>query len=76
LIIVPFERVKDFKYLGTTLKNRDSIQEEIMGRLKPGNEFRAESFAFFLLYKNLKINIYRTIILPVVFMGVKLGRSH
>ena len=24
--------------------------------------------------KNLKIKIYRTIILPVVFMGVKLGR--
>jgi len=26
-----------------------------------------------LLSKNLKINIYRTIILPVVFMGVKFG---
>jgi hypothetical protein len=24
--------------------------------------------------KNLKIKIYRTIILPAVFMGVKLGR--
>ena len=27
-----------------------------------------------LLSKNLKIKIYRTVILPVVFMGVKLGR--
>jgi hypothetical protein len=26
--------------------------------------------------KNLKIKIYRTIILPYVCMGVKLGRSH
>ena len=29
-----------------------------------------------LLYKNIKIKIYRTIIVPLVFMGVKLGRSH
>jgi hypothetical protein len=27
-----------------------------------------------LLSRNLKIKVYRTIILPVVFMGVKLGR--
>jgi hypothetical protein len=26
--------------------------------------------------KNTKIKIYRAIILPVVFMGVKLGRSY
>jgi hypothetical protein len=29
-----------------------------------------------LLSKNTKIGVYRTIILPVVFMGVKLGLSH
>jgi len=29
-----------------------------------------------LLSKNLKIDVYRTIILPVFCMGVKLGRSH
>jgi len=29
-----------------------------------------------LLSKNIKIKIYRTIILPHVCMGVKLGRSH
>jgi hypothetical protein len=27
-------------------------------------------------YKGLKIKIYKTIVLPVVFMGVKLGLSH
>jgi len=31
------ERVEDFKYLGTTLTNQNSIQEEIKSRLKLGN---------------------------------------
>jgi len=29
-----FERVKEFKYLGTNLKNKDSIQKEIKIKLK------------------------------------------
>jgi RNA:NAD 2'-phosphotransferase (TPT1/KptA family) len=32
-----FESVEQFKYLGTTLTNRNSIQEEIKSRLKSGN---------------------------------------
>ena len=32
-----FERVEGFKYLGTTLTNENSIQEEIKSRLKSGN---------------------------------------
>ena len=32
-----FERVEQFKYLGTKLKHQNSIQEEIKGRLKSGN---------------------------------------
>jgi len=31
------ERVEGFKYLGTTLTNKNSIQEEIKNRLKSGN---------------------------------------
>ena len=31
------ERVEEFKYLGTTLTNKNSIQEEIKTRLKLGN---------------------------------------
>ena len=33
----PIERVEEFQYLGTTLTNQNSIQEEIKSRLKLGN---------------------------------------
>ena len=32
-----FERVEEFKYLGITLTNQNSIEEEIKSRLKSGN---------------------------------------
>jgi len=31
-----FERAEEFKYLGTTLANKNSVQEEIKNRLKSG----------------------------------------
>ena len=44
------ERVEEFKYLGTTLTNQNSIQEEIKSRMKLGNacyhSVRAEPFVF------------------------------
>jgi len=60
------------KYLGTALTNQNSIQEEIMSRLKSENVccHSVQNLLFFsLLSKNLKIKIYRTIILPVVLYG-------
>jgi len=62
------EWVEDFKYLRTAY----SIQEEIKSRLNSRNScyhlvqnLLSSSFP----YKNLKIKIYRTIILPVVLCG-------
>ena len=54
------ERVEEFKYLGTTLTNQNSIQKEIKSRLKLGNAcyHSVQKFlSYSLLYKNLKIKI-------------------
>jgi len=37
--------------------------------------FGAESLVFCFLHRNIRIKIYRTIILHIVFMGIKLGLS-
>jgi len=70
-----FGRVEEFKYLGTTLTNQYSIREEIKNRLKLGNacHYSVQNLlSSRLLAKNLKINIYRTIILPVVLCGCEI----
>ena len=66
------ERVEELRYLGTTLTNQNSIQEEIKSRLKVGNAYYywvQNILSSSLLSKTLKINICRTIILPVVLYG-------
>jgi hypothetical protein len=63
------ERVKEFKYLGATLADQNSIQEEIKSRLTLGTAcyYSVQNLlSSRLLSRNLKIKIYRTIILPVV----------
>jgi sorting nexin-29 len=68
----PIERVEEFKYLGTTLTNQNSIQEEIKSRLKLGNAcyYSVQNlFSSSLLSKTLNIKIYRIIIFPVVLYG-------
>jgi len=67
-----FERVEEFKYLGTTLTNQNSIAEEIKSILKSGNaccHSVQNLLSSRLLSKNLKIETYRTIILSVVLYG-------
>jgi hypothetical protein len=67
-----YERMEQFKYLGTTLTNQNSVQEEIKSRLKSGNascHSVQNLLSSSLLSKNIKTKIYRTIILPVVLYG-------
>jgi hypothetical protein len=74
-----FERVEQFKYLGTTLTDRNCIQEEIKSRLKSRNACYhsvQEFVSYSLLSKNTKIKIYRTVIVLLFCMGVRLGLSH
>jgi hypothetical protein len=67
-----FERVEEFKYLGTTLTNQYSIQEEGKGRLKSGNSCYhsvQNLLSSSLLSIDLNMKKYRTTILPVVLYG-------
>jgi hypothetical protein len=55
------ERVEEFKYLGTTLTNQNSIQEEIKSRLKSVNaccNLVQSLWSSSLLSNNIKIKIY------------------
>jgi len=67
-----FQRVEEFKYLGTTLTNQNSVAEEFKSRLRTGNACYhsvQNLLSSRLLSKNLKIKIYRTIILAVFLYG-------
>ena len=58
--------------MGTILTKQNSIQEEIKSRLKSRNGcyYSVQNIlSFRLLPKNIRINIFRTIILPVVLYG-------
>ena len=75
-VIIPMKKVKTFKYLGSLLTNQNSIQEEIKCRLKVGNScyYSVQTLlSSRLLSKNLKIKIYKTIILPVLLYGCETG---
>jgi predicted membrane chloride channel (bestrophin family) len=67
-----FDRVEEFKYWGTTLTNKNSIQEEIKSSPKSDNasyHLVLNLLSSSLVSKNIKTKIYRTTILPVVLYG-------
>jgi hypothetical protein len=67
-----FENVVQFRYLETTVTNKNFIQEEIERRLNSCNaSYRLVQnlLSSHLQSKNIKIRIYNIIILPVILYG-------
>jgi hypothetical protein len=66
-------------YLGTTLTDQNCLHEEIKSRLSLGNAYYhsvQSRFSSRLLSRNAEVKIYRTIILQLFCVVVKLGHSH
>jgi hypothetical protein len=69
-----FENVTKFKYLGMIPTNQNDIHDEIKSRLNSGNAcyYSVQNLlSSCLISKNLKTEIYRTVILLVVLYGCK-----
>ena len=67
-----FERVEEFKYSGTTLKDQHSVHDKIKSRLKSRNACYhsvQKCLSSRLLSQNIKIKIYRTTNLPFDLYG-------
>jgi hypothetical protein len=67
------------KYLGATVTDENCVHEEIKSKLNMGNACY-HSFERLLAsvssVENIKIKIYKTVILSILSIGVKLSLSH
>jgi hypothetical protein len=71
------EKAEQFRYLGTTITNQNTIPEEINSKLRSGNACYhpvQNILSSRLLSKDIKIQ--RTTILPAVMYGLERGLSH
>jgi multidrug transporter EmrE-like cation transporter len=67
-----FEDAPKFKYFRRTLTDQNYMHEEIMSRLNSGNACYRSVWSLLsshLLSRNLKVKMYKTIILPVILYG-------
>jgi hypothetical protein len=71
-ILALHQAVSVYLFVGTTLTDQNCIHEEIKSRLNSGNACYHSVQSILssrLLSKNVKVKIYKTIILPVVLYG-------
>jgi hypothetical protein len=71
---VTYEGVADFMYLGTLIRNDNSVEKEIQRRILVSNRIYFAAISLFrnrLLSRATKILLYKTLIRPIVTYGAE-----